>query len=240
MHGIEQNYVDSSASRSSTLWSLSATPSEDFRSASLPDRATLAIDVQREDMNVPYHFHNPAVLHHPRPPQNTAAPRRIASNVITAGGLIKRLRGNPCSVPRSKKEFESFRASQQRARTVASKTENQHQHQHQHIRDVLMPIPNSSSDSDSSDSDASIPAVLPRKRKWESKGEESGSGMVEQLKGMIRTMEDEFKDVLRAEHDKHAREIQELRDKHQEELTQQREKYESRIDDLIKIMKKIG
>ncbi|KAI1414741.1 hypothetical protein F5Y13DRAFT_187934 [Hypoxylon sp. FL1857] len=69
--------------------------------------------------------------------------------------------------------------------------------------------------------------------------EPSVAGEMEQLRDTIRAMEDEFKEILKTERKNHKLEISTLQDKHQEELNNQRERYESRIDDLIKIMRKM-
>lgn len=57
-----------------------------------------------------------------------------------------------------------------------------------------------------------------------------------QLKGMVRTMEEEFREVLRGEQAKHEQELSALRAKYETEFKEQRDRYEARIDDLIKIL----
>ncbi|KAI5866825.1 hypothetical protein GGS23DRAFT_291025 [Durotheca rogersii] len=149
-------------------------------------------------------------------------------------------KGLACSPPHTKKEFDESPAGKHRVRRRRHPIQPRTKNQFQHTEGLLMPITSDLQPSDSSsDSDASIPAVIPPKREPVDGGGPKSSE-IERLSHMLQEMDDEFQEVLRAEKEKHRDEVKQLKDKYEEELAQQREKYESRIDDLIKIMKKIG
>ncbi|KAI0833906.1 hypothetical protein F5Y06DRAFT_301090 [Hypoxylon sp. FL0890] len=152
-------------------------------------------------------------------------------------------RGLPCTAPRTKKDFNSPLAAQEGdGNTSETNTESKLRRSNVPIGIPSISRPLSEvSDFDTPDSVASA-LVMPRIKRVKCNARESEPGSakeVERLRDTMRAMEDEFKEVLKAEKDNHLIEIRALKDKHQEELNQQRERYESRIDDLIKIMRKM-
>ncbi|KAI2473614.1 hypothetical protein F4781DRAFT_379615 [Annulohypoxylon bovei var. microspora] len=155
-------------------------------------------------------------------------------------------RDYPCSAPRTKKQFDGFRTRHEDEESIAE-TNVESDLQHPKDEEITTLVPSVSkpaselSDSDDSDSRAFTTDLPPVKRVKACNADTEPSTVeeVKQLRGTIRTMEGEFQEVLKAEQEKHQADIKTLKDKHQEELDQQRERYESRIDDLIKIMKKL-
>ncbi|KAI1446701.1 hypothetical protein F5Y02DRAFT_381116 [Annulohypoxylon stygium] len=96
-------------------------------------------------------------------------------------------------------------------------------------------------DSNDSVSRFSTPDLLPEKRMEESSisNQPAADEEVEQLRAIIQHMEEEFEEILKAEKEKFELHIKALKIKHREDLNRQRQRYESRIKDLIKIMKNL-
>ncbi|KAI1461874.1 hypothetical protein F4805DRAFT_185598 [Annulohypoxylon moriforme] len=95
------------------------------------------------------------------------------------------------------------------------------------------------SDLKDSISRVSTPDMPPAKRVKETNGDTQPTAVeeAERFKRTMQAMEDEFQEVLKAEQEKYELGIKALKVKHRQELNQQRERYESRISDLIKIMR---
>ncbi|KAI1373210.1 hypothetical protein F4677DRAFT_429729 [Hypoxylon crocopeplum] len=152
----------------------------------------------------------------------------------------------PCSVARTKKEFDQLRAVQNDAGYIAAARRIKENPASGASSSVSTPMPSNidAADSDSSYSptDAPVRGTQLRKRKnpfpppgVQTRRMKESEGDPEP--GMIEKIEQEFKEILKSEQDKHRLEMKMLKDQYQEELDQQRRKYESRIDDLINIMK---
>ncbi|KAI0147951.1 hypothetical protein F4776DRAFT_291022 [Hypoxylon sp. NC0597] len=153
-------------------------------------------------------------------------------------------RSLPCTAPRTKKDFNDSPAAQDGEGNIS---ETNIESGPQRIENATIGVPSIetplSEDSDFDDPTLFINALsIPRIKRVKSSAGETEPNIVEEvekLRNTIRTMEDEFKEILKTEKENHQIEIRTLNHKHQEELNQQRERYEARIDDLIKIMRKM-
>ncbi|KAI1143283.1 hypothetical protein F5Y05DRAFT_408732 [Hypoxylon sp. FL0543] len=195
-----------------------------------------------------------SAVHPPKAHLGSTALYGLLTSVITACHPVGRAwpdkceyciaRGLPCTAPRTKKDFNGSVSAQG---GDGSTSETNAENRFQRPEDDAIGVPSISRPlSEVSDFDAPASAaptlVMPRIKRVKSgarDSEISSDKEVEQLRDTIRRMEDEFMEVLGTEKENHQVEIRALKDKHREELNQQRERYESRIDDLIKIMKKM-
>ncbi|KAI1088348.1 hypothetical protein F5B19DRAFT_430049 [Rostrohypoxylon terebratum] len=155
-------------------------------------------------------------------------------------------RNHPCTEPRTKREFDEFIVRQGDEESISETTnvENEPHHaRHRAIAAKIVPSiykPASKiSDSNGYVSRFYTPDLPPTKRIKENNISSRSAAVeeVERLKGIIQHMEEEFQEILKAEKEKYELGIKALKVKHREDVNQQRAKYESRIDDLIKIMK---
>ncbi|OTA87496.1 hypothetical protein M434DRAFT_15440 [Hypoxylon sp. CO27-5] len=153
-------------------------------------------------------------------------------------------RGLPCTAPRTKKDFSDSAAAQEgEGNTSETNIESGPQRTENatiSVPPIQMPLLEESDFDDPTSSINGLP--MPRIKRVKSSARETEPSTVEELEKLrdtIRTMEDEFKEVLKTEKENYQLEIRALNDKHQQELNQQRERYESRIDDLIEIMRKM-